>query len=184
LAKCAQGDEEAWAVFVESFMSLIRWAIKEKMFKGFIAHNESDIDDVTQQLFIGIWQKNKLKTLKNSRAIRPWLVITAQNAAVDFARRRDQAVRPSDIAIDELPSLKTKDPCADAADNQLMEIVEELLSLLPVREQRIITLELYYDMKHREIANIMGIPLNTISTIIARIKHDLRARLKERGYNV
>lgn len=184
LELCIQGDQNAWAVFVKQFSPLVRWAIRGKITQTTKPVNEHDIDDIHQQTFMRIWQNNRLKTLLHARSLTSWLVVTAQNTAVDYLRlRKVSDLRPQE-ELDEFPDSLSRNQRTDADANQLYERLDRLLSTLPLREQRIMTLELFYDFKHKQIAQVMDMPVNTVSTVISRIKHDLCKKLKEYGYDV
>lgn len=182
---CIAGDEKGWSVFVERFARLVRWAIRVKISQSLVSVNEYEIDEILQQIFVDIWKKNKLKNLNNPESISSWLVVIAQNATVDFIRSKIRlpATQAEDLMEEAIPA-STDNPRTEAEDDQLYKTVEELIELLPLRERRIITLELFYDLRHREIANIMGMPINTVSTIVARIKQELKEKLLKRGYDV
>lgn len=184
LKLCLTKDSKAWAVFVERFAGLVRWAIKVKITKSRLPINEDEIDDIFQQVFVDIWCNNRLKALRSARSLSSWLVIISQNATINFVRSEKRFLKSQTEQVSEDIAYTSINPRTETNNSQLYKTVEELVSVLPLKEQRIMTLELFYDLKHREIANIMGIPINTVSTIIARIKQGLREKLKERGYDV
>lgn len=184
LKSCLSGSEEAWAIFVGRFAQLVRWAIKARILNSRLAIDEDEIDDIFQQTFADIWRNNRLKALKNARSLSSWLVIVSQNAAINFARKKNRLLQAQAEELGEHTAQTSNNPRTEAHSSQLDKTVEELISALPLKERRIISLELFYDLKHREIANIMGLPINTVSTIISRIKVELRDKLTERGYNV
>lgn len=183
LKLCLTGDKQAWTVLVERFGGLVRWAIRTKIAKSRLSIDEGEIDDIFQQVFVDIWCNNRLKTLRSVRSLSSWLVIISQNATINFARSEKRFLESQTEQVSEDIAYTSTNPRTRTDDNQLYKTVEELVSALPLKEQRVITLELFYDLKHREIAKIMGIPINTVSTIIVRIKQGLREKLKERGYD-
>lgn len=184
LKSCLRGSEEAWSIFVGRFARLVRWAIKARVLNCRLAIDENEIDDIFQQVFADIWRNNRLKTLRNGRSLSSWLVIVSQNATIDFARKNMKLSQPQAEGLGDDTARTSITPRTETHNSQLYKTVEELVSALPLKERRIISLELFYDLKHREIANIMGIPINTVSTIIARIKAKLRDKLTEQGYDV
>ncbi|NQT90304.1 MAG: sigma-70 family RNA polymerase sigma factor [Candidatus Omnitrophica bacterium] len=184
LRLCIDGDEKAWGVFVERFSALVRWAIKTKVSKSRLSVDEDEINDIFQQVFCDIWRKNRLRAIQNPRSVSSWLVIVSQNAALNFARSRGKTLTPQTEQLITEDLHTQANPRTETGSNQLHKTVEELISVLPLRERRIMTLELFYDFKHREIAGVMSMPINTVSTIIARIKHELKGKLAERGYSV
>jgi len=183
LKSCSMGDERAWSFLIERFSPLVRWAIRSKISRSTLYVDENDISDIFQQTFAQIWRKNRLKDLRNPKAIASYLTIIAQNLAVDFLRSRKRLINLC-ITEDNLNLLAIDNPRDESQNKQLCKEVDLFIDALPLRERRIMTLELFYDLKHREISAVMGVPLNTVSTIIARIKDNLRKNLRSKGYGI
>lgn len=183
LESCRIGDEQAWAYFVKRFSPLVYWAIRDKVSRSLSLIDESDIDDIFQQTFTHIWCKNRLKDLKNPKAISSYIAIIAQNSAADFLRKKNRLINLLLPAKSE-ELCACSDPHHERHGKEIQEEVDRIINTLPIKERRVITLELFYDLKHREISKIMSIPINTVSTIISRVKKILRERLKERGCDV
>jgi RNA polymerase sigma-70 factor (ECF subfamily) len=184
IKSCCAGDEKAWGCLIEHFSPLVRWAIRDKIYSvtGFV--NESDIDDIFQQTFTHIWCNQKLKSLKNTNSISAYLVIIAQNRAIDFLRRHKRLSEPKDDKVFGEAPKAHYNPRLESHNKQLHEVIEYIIEALPLKERRIITLDLFYDFKHRQIAEFMGMPINTVSTIIKRAKDFIKEKLKKEGYDV
>jgi len=181
---CIAGDEKAWGTFVERYTALVRWAIRVKAIKSTLKISEADVDEILQETFTHIWHKNSLKKLKNTNSLKAYLVIITQNIASDILRSRRGALQTPTVEIDEDTASTNHTPRTAAINNQLTRLVEGFIEALPIKEKRIMTLELFYDLKQREISSLLGIPISTVSTIVSRTKQDLRAKLAKRGYNV
>lgn len=181
---CSRGDEKAWAHFVEEFSPLIRWAIKAKISRSFDFVDESDINDIFQQTFTHIWLNNRLATLQKPGSISAYLTIIAQNLTIDFFRKKRRFLRVKAQGLAEKGLCAANNPRTESYNRQIERDVKEEISDLPIKERRIMELDIFYDLKHREISEMMEISINTVSTIIARVKESLKEKLKERGYDV
>ncbi|MFH1645613.1 MAG: sigma-70 family RNA polymerase sigma factor [Candidatus Omnitrophota bacterium] len=178
---CIRGDDKAWKVFVRRFSKLVFKAIRVKAEKEAHILSNSDINDIYQLVFTGIWKKNSLKRLQNIKTLRAWIVIVAQNTTIDYSRRQKR----TNCLSKNIPHCKDytlQNPRSRAHANQFYKLVEEVIKDFPLKRRRILSLDLLYEFKHREIAQLMGLPLNTVSTIIARSKKEFRRILKEKGY--
>ena len=184
LTRCGSGDSNSWNEAVEQFGPLVRWAITDRFFRSIKYIDENEIDEIFQQAFINLWHRLKTTRIKNPRTIPAFLIITAHNAAADFFRKKRKFSQLHIELIKEHFTSTKNNPRTEADNNRLYNEIEGLINLLPVKERRIMTLELFYDLKHKEIAEIMGISINTVSTIAARIKHSLADKLRRRGYDV
>ncbi|UCH12149.1 MAG: hypothetical protein JSW18_04855 [Candidatus Omnitrophota bacterium] len=67
IQRCANGEPLAWSKFIDHFSRLIFFAIKTKINKLCPNLSETDIYDIYQQVFLSIWQKQKLKSIKNPK---------------------------------------------------------------------------------------------------------------------
>ncbi|MDD5504150.1 MAG: sigma-70 family RNA polymerase sigma factor [Candidatus Omnitrophica bacterium] len=183
---CAQGDNNAWALFVEMFTPLVNRAIRHKALSLFMRLSSDDADEIYQQTFTNIWRRKSLERIAKAKSIPAYLTVIAQHATIDFFRENihqdntKQAWRQNQL-YQPRPGIGPRDI---AEDNCLSETINEFIKGLTEKEQRVMSLELVHQLKHREIAFIMGIPVNTVSTIISRLKQALRQRLEEKGYGI
>jgi RNA polymerase sigma-70 factor, ECF subfamily len=181
LKMCADGDDKAWEGLVKAFSPLVYRTIRQKAFFNFTPIAQSDIDEIFQQTFTNIWRKKSLNKISNARSIPAYLTVIAQNTVMDFFRKNISQKKikenyPADTAY-------KKTPRDESQQSQIISDIDDFINGLTVKEREIITCELVYELKHREIAHLMNMPLNTVSTIIARLKYALKERLKEKGYD-
>jgi len=180
---CLARNEVGWNEFVERFSWLIRHSIKSKILKTRVLFCEGDVDDIFQSTFTKIWQTNSLSELNDPGSLRAYLVIIAQNTTADFLRKRYRLLRRVGSSVDVEMIASQANPRSESHDNQLNSAINEFLNELPIKERRIMTLDLLYDFSHRQISSLMSIPINTVSTIISRTKRLLRDHLKQRGFD-
>ena len=184
---CLDKNHQAWTEFVERFSKVIYWAIKDKLKRWGYTFKEQDVEDIYQEIFTKLWQGSRLKEVRNSKKISGWLVMVAGNGAIDYFRRKNKEapnrynhIEQMEIALDEDLTLSNNNPLQVLYTREIKEILESALESLTSRERITITLSHLYRKKHREIAELLNIPLNTVSTIISRTKERLRDKLKER----
>ena len=184
LKLCAAGDNDAWAGLVRAFSPLVYRVIRQKAVLSFISLADSDIDEIFQQTFTNIWRKNSINRIASAKSIPAYLTVIAQNTAIDFFRKNiSQHQIKEKFSADTLSSVCEKNPRDETHEREIGRVIDNFIDRLTIKENRIITLELVHDLKHREIAHLMDMPVNTVSTIIARLKHALRDKLKEKGYD-
>jgi RNA polymerase sigma factor (sigma-70 family) len=135
--------------------------------------NETDAADLTQETFY-IWA-NKGHQLQKTASVKSWLFTTLHREFLKTCRRRNRFSKESvDERMEDLPSVPTD--CAERADAQtLLRILGE------IAEDFRAPLVLYYmeDLSYKEIADILGLPLGTVQSRIARAKIQLLRRLSE-----
>jgi len=190
VGRCVNRDAVAWSQLVERFSKLVFWAIKERLSSRGCYCSQEDLADIFQSIFTSLWIKNTLKQIKNRQKIKTWLIMVAGNMAIDFVRKssmqqaKDQTCVYQSIS-ERLPEEDDiENPRTSAIRSELKNLIEEEIEKLDPKEKTVLTLDVYYDMKHRDISEIVKMPVNTISTIIARSKDKIRQALKDKGVEI
>jgi RNA polymerase sigma-70 factor (ECF subfamily) len=147
---------------------------KDKVFRlAFsIMHNETQAEDVTQDVFVKIWKG--LPGYHGGASLSTWIYTIARNTCLTELKRRN---RHPTVSLQEpemeatsgcLPALQTEDPRAGAEMD-----VEILLAKLPENYRRVITLFYLEQKAYEEVALLLGIPLGTVKTLLFRAKKEL-----------
>ena len=178
IERCINKDRAAWDEFVERYCRLVFWAIGEKLKRLCGQCAETDAEDIFQEIFVSLWSKDKLKTVRNRKNIKPWLVMVAGNATLDYLRRKKPAVPVQQ----NIPSRVTTNPRYLAQQKELRLLIERVLDALPARETLLFKLSYLQGMTHREISEMLNIPLNTVSTVIKRARDKIASKI--RGNNL
>jgi RNA polymerase sigma-70 factor (ECF subfamily) len=132
-------------------------------------------EDVFQNTFLQIHLKRGL--FENGRPFRPWLYAIATHQAVDSLRKvgrhptvsLDQRVgggsRESDSGnlIDLLVS-ENVGPLAQLQESERQQWVRESIARLPDALRQTLILAYHQDLKYREIAEILKIPVGTVKS--------------------
>jgi RNA polymerase sigma factor (sigma-70 family) len=153
----AAGDE----LFARHWLGAWRLALS-------VTGNAATADDVTQEAFERAFRG--LPNFNGRSSFRTWLSRIVLNQSVELARRQ-RSVLPSELL--ETPPEWSDD---DVARNRVL--FDAVLALPPERRTPIV---LRYWARHTppEIAQILGIPLGTVHSRLARALADLRSRLEE-----
>lgn len=168
LTSAHQGSEEAWRILVSRYAPMVQERCQRKL-------GDADADDATQAVFIIL--ARRAKDLVKHPMLADWLCATAanvvRNALRDTARRRQHEVRaPEEFDM----------PCPPPQeDRELLVQVEEELEALAVHERQTLRLFYHQQKSHREISEILGIPIGTVGARIHRGLERLRQRMGRRG---
>src|SRR5919108_6076975 len=79
VARCRDGDEQAWAELVERFSRYV-YAIAVQAFRL----REHDAEDVFQDVFTRVYEH--LDTLRDDEAIKPWIAQLTRNLCINKLR--------------------------------------------------------------------------------------------------
>ena len=140
-----------------------------------LSHDEAQASDLTQETFLK-WAR-KGHQLRDSSKVKAWLFTTLHR---EFLQARRRMTRFPHHELDEsAPDLPTVLPTvADQIDAAVV-----LASLAQVDEAFRAPLALFYleDYTYKEIADILGVPIGTVQSRIARGKMQLYKLLTDRS---
>lgn len=178
ILRCIRKEKEAWDIFVQRYSRLIYWAIRKRLTVSSFVLREEDIKSIFQDVFIVILEGNKLEQLKDVKFLPGWLAMVASNKTVDFMRERmrsESHFTPKAAVVKE--DTFEEDLCA----NDIADILRKIIETLQSKEKLIISLNLFEERTHEEISRMSGMPINTVSTVIARTKEKIKKELVKRG---
>lgn len=154
-----------------------RYERKLGLYLTHVVGNPDEADDLVQNVFVKAYQH--LGSFDMTRKFSSWIYRIAHNEAVNWLRsraRRPLTVSWEDIA--EFPDDRVaSEPQGDALERWIRqerrEEVRQALTRLPKDQREILTLRYYLDQSYREIAETLGIPMNTVATRLNRAKKKL-----------
>lgn len=161
------GSGEAFATLVARYRApVVRLAYR-------LTHDPDEANDIAQDALMRAYRR--LGEFKPDRSFARWLFVIARNASLDALRRRRRvaAFEPTDVAtVEHQPG-----PEDLALRNDEAARVHAALDALPAKYRDV--LELYYvsDLRYRDIALALEIPIGTVKTYISRAKRRLRTEL-------
>lgn len=191
LEQCRQGSPGGREKFVRRYGALVRWAIQKTLSESPVS--SLDADDLFQDTFIKIFSPGVLEGVRDSGAIKSWLVLLACRTTLDAIRvlsRRLKREAPLGIdGADEFFELQM-DPAAVVAEGALDQLtrqeaeaaVTSLIDRLTERERAIVRFYYMSRMTHTKIGEVMGLPKDTVATILRRCRENLRIALERRGH--
>ena len=165
VVRCRSGEGAAWNELVERFSRYV-YAIAVKAFRL----PDHDADDVFQDVFARTYER--LDSLRDDAALRPWIAQLTRNACIDKLRSK-RAEEPVDEPLEGQ---------ADAVLEQLDEAlaVHEGMRALSANCREILDRFFAQDESYRTIGEALGIPAGTIASRISRCLGKLRAHLEGR----
>ena len=130
-------------------------------------------EDVFQNTFLQVHLKRGL--YEDGRPVRPWLYAIATHQAVDALRKAgrhptvslDQRIASGDNEAGSLVDLLVSEesgPLAELQGQERAEWVRESVAKLPETLRQTLLLAYNQDLKYREIAEILKIPVGTVKS--------------------
>lgn len=139
------------------------------------------IDDVAQQVWTSVWQR--IGELRDATRWKPWIYRLARNAAVDAGRdlsrrRRQASLSPS--AVGAMESGATAAADSTTAANEQSVAVMEAIQALPMLYREPFVLRHVNGWGYEQIAEVMGMPVDSVETRLVRARRMLREALKDK----
>lgn len=177
---CLAGDRRAWNAFVDRFSKLIYWSIHETLKDSSFSTRKDLPEEVFQEVFGRLFEKDTLSKLRDVQSIRRYLNVIACHATLDRIKlltRHERKILPVDV-IDWTKAQTIHEPQA----NETAALIEEILGELNPKEKACIELFYISEHTHRQIAQILGMPQDTVSTLIRRSRDKIKTELEKRGF--
>jgi RNA polymerase sigma-70 factor, ECF subfamily len=132
-----------------------------------VVHEETEADDVLQEIFLQIWKEAANYSPKAGRPLG-WVVTLARRRAIDRLRRRQAYTRAKDrfeMHVGQEPGSQVRSQINDdLIRSDLRQFLNRQLSTLPEYQRRVIELSFFEGRSHREISHLTGTPLGTVKT--------------------
>jgi RNA polymerase sigma-70 factor (ECF subfamily) len=128
-------------------------------------------EDLAQEVFVKLWLA--LPRYDGRAQLSTWIYAITRNAAISALRSRRQLVSLSDPAILEETMGIASEPRTDEEDVALRRQVE----CLPEKQRQAVTLYYFDERSVEEVAEMMGLPVNTVKTHLHRARSALAAAL-------
>lgn len=142
-----------------------------KCARGFGAKSD-EIDDVVQDVFLVVQRRHA--DLKEEGLARSWIYSITRRVVSSQRRRRRQRDSRSGPEIDSLRSPE-QSPLAVAEHNLEVRVLSALLDGLEERKREVFVLSEILEMSGREIAEMIGVPMNTVYSRLRAAREEFDA---------
>lgn len=127
---------------------------------------EEDAEDIISEVFVNFWKSKAFEQIQDD-AVKTYLFRSVKNACLNLLKKKC-------IHRDVLDEC-----CEDVFEQEVMNWNDELIldieleiSVMPERTREIIYGVFFHGMKYQEVADRLGISINTVKTLLKNgIKH-------------
>jgi RNA polymerase sigma factor (sigma-70 family) len=152
--------------------SLIELIPRLRRYARALVGERAAADDLVQDTLERAW--TKLHLYRHGTDLRAWLFTVMHNVHVNRVR----ATRPTDPLDDEMPELAQR---ATQGDGLMVRDLERSIAALPVAQREVLLLVALEDLSYDETARVLGIPIGTVMSRLARAREKLRALMHGKG---
>lgn len=133
--------------------------------------NKTDAEDVVQDAFLKVWRKPKLWSSKKQAKFTTWFYRIVLNACLDMNKKKVITTDVLEQELEESSKVEQGDGNSQLAD------LEAALRSLPERQRTALNLCFYEELSNQEAADIMGVRLKSLQSLIMRAKANLKKTL-------
>ncbi len=157
LQRSARGDEQAFAAFYDATSARVYGLVRR------VVRDPSQAQEVAQEVYIDLWRQSARFDPARGSAMS-WLLTMAHRRAVDRVRSaqsstdRDERYAASTM---EIPSDVVSETVALKLEAQ--RVRRALVDLTEVQREAVV-LTYYGGYSHREVSDLLGLPLGTVKT--------------------
>lgn len=168
LRRVAEGDRIACRHLSQQHLGRITTFARRMLNDPFEA------EDVAQEAFFKLW--SQAGSWRAEARIDTWLHRVTHNLCVDRLRKNRESL-PGELPemIDETPT-----PLEQHQQKQVSQWVENALEALPERQRAAIVLFHYQDISVQDAADILGVSLDAMESLLTRGRRGLKQSLQGR----
>ena len=164
--RVALGERDAVRQVVDTHLTSLT------QFASRMLGDPKEAEDVTQETFLRLWRR--AKGWKPQAKLSTWLHRVAYNLCVDKLRARRVRAGAEPLQTTEPPTV----PVSVLERREAAQAVNEALAELPDRQRAAINLVYYQGLRNYEAAQIMGVHVDALESLLARARRKLRQRLQ------
>jgi RNA polymerase sigma-70 factor (ECF subfamily) len=175
-------DQAAFAELVERFQHRLVGVMHH------LVGNADEAEDLAQEVFLRVYRTRKKYTPKAK--FSTWLFTIANNLALNALRdRQRRPVLPLEVResgplgprpAENAAAARDEPPAHNLQQQELADVIRKALDDLNERQRVAIVLNKFEDMNYADIAEVMGLSVKAVKSLLSRARMKLREALQ--GY--
>jgi RNA polymerase sigma-70 factor, ECF subfamily len=168
-ARAAGGDADAMGVLLERHFDFLHAVCRR------VLADPAAAEDARQEVLFRI--ARSIRSFDQRSSFRTWAFVIARRVALDAIRSRDRAPVPDQAVIERAGT--ERQGRGSGVDNVVAARVDidAALRVIPAERREVVVLRYLCDQSYEEIAQTLGVPLNTVRSRLRRGLADLRGIL-------
>jgi RNA polymerase sigma-70 factor (ECF subfamily) len=162
IQRMGTGDTEALTIFQRRHIGIIYSTAHR------VLNNETDAEDVTQEVLFMLWEKSPMYDISRGRPVT-WLVTMTRNKAIDRLRSLQRRLRLQDeVRLENPESMDTRTPAQSLRASEKNELVRTAVMKLNPDQREVIEMLYFSGLSQQEISDRIHKPLSTVKARIHR----------------
>lgn len=137
-----------------------------------LVHRPQLVEEIFNDTMMAIWEKPD--SFRGESKLSTWIFAIAYRKAMKSLRRSDDPVedREAESRVDPGEA-----PDRGLGRQQVHKLVKHAMAQLSPEHRAVVDLTYFHEMGYREIADILGCPVNTVKTRMFHARRQLKANL-------
>ena len=173
-----QGDESAFKKLVDEWQNMVyNTAVG-------IVQNEDDADDITQEVFIQVYQS--VSSFKGESKFSTWLYRVTVSKALDHEKKKKRKKRFGIVQSlfggdgdEQIHAVEFNHPGVQMEKKEKAGELFNALKLLPDKQRIAFTLHKLEGQSYQEVAEVMNTTLYAVESLMGRAKTNLKKELSK-----
>ena len=157
-----------WSVFYDEHFDFVWRSLRR------LGVPEASLDDAAQEVFLVAFRR--AQEFEGRSSVRTWLFGIAWNRARELLRRARR--RPEEPLPDVLPAAPRADQEQAAIEREALRFAYRVLDEVAPERRAVLVMVDVEEMTAVEIAEILGVPVNTVYSRVRLARRDFEAALK------
>jgi RNA polymerase sigma-70 factor, ECF subfamily len=173
MSRIRGGDHSAFSILVRRHSKMF-YAAAYRM-----CGDAQGSEDTVQEAFLKLWQKPDAWDPAKGTKFTTWFYRVVTNLAIDRQRReKKKYVNPDvmNVIPDRAPDAEQKLRVGEEE-----EILERAIAALPERQRTALNLCVYEGLSNKEAADVLGVGVKALESLLMRAKAGLRDEFKREG---
>jgi RNA polymerase sigma-70 factor (ECF subfamily) len=174
--KAIAGDEVAFAALYTQQIKSIIFLVRNWLY------DSNSVDDATSEVVLNMYKS--ISGLTSPYAFKPWLQKIIINVCIGLNRKNNKT---SSVDISDYESTLVDDDIDIDPEGLVMSgdegsDINVAIDALPPIQRRTLILYFYEELSYQEIADVLEVSINTVSTNLMKAKNNLKGILELKGY--
>lgn len=175
LMACVQnGEHGAFAVLVRRHTKLFFTAAYRMCGKP------DESEDIVQEAFLKLWHQPQSWDKDRGAKFTTWFYRVVTNQAIDYLRRK-KPTKSGEGVLERVEDTRSGQ-LEQMEENEEQAFLEKAIQALPERQRTALNLCFYEGLSNKEAADIMGIGVKALESLLMRAKAAIRDELTNNGF--
>lgn len=164
ITAAANGDADAFEALVKKYERRVLSTAFRYLGEATAA------EDAAQEIFLKVWRN--AKRFRGKSSFSTWLYRIVVNHCLNAKAKRREILPLNEAVAEEGPNVEER-----YEKKRTARVVREAVDGLPGKQRMALVLSKFDGRSYKEIAEIMGVSLSSVESLIYRAKRNLRKKL-------